>query len=96
MKTLWSQENDYNEKVSMQCGNNKAPVGCVSVAVGQLLAYHKKPDSVVGRKMHWDDMTKIDSGDMFSNIYSHNVWNNSTAKEDIQYLLAHLGEIMIC
>ena len=92
VKTLWSQENDYNEKVSMQCGNNKAPVGCVSVAVGQLLAYHKKPDSVVGRKMHWDDMTKIDSGDMFSNIYSHNVWNNSTAKEDIQYLLAHLGD----
>jgi len=89
IKTLWGQSADYSEKVPVLCGENKAPVGCVSVAVGQLLAYHKKPDSVVGRKMHWEDMTKISSGNMFSNIYSA---LNPIAKEDIQYLLAHLGD----
>ena len=42
--------------------------------------------------MHWDDITKIDSGDMFSSIYSHNVGDNATFREDIQHLLAHLGD----
>ncbi|EKY07089.1 hypothetical protein HMPREF9078_01294 [Capnocytophaga sp. oral taxon 380 str. F0488] len=42
--------------------------------------------------MHWGDMTKIDSGDMFSSIYSHNVGDNATFREDIQHLLAHLGD----
>ena len=42
--------------------------------------------------MHWDDMTKIDAGDMFSSIYSYDVWDNPIAKGDIQYLLTHLGD----
>ena len=92
MKTLWEQSNDYNNKVSVQCGYDQAPVGCVAIAVGQLLAYHKKPAVLKGRTMHWDDMTKINAGDMFSSIYSYDVWNNPIAKEDIQYLLAHLGD----
>ena len=71
---------------------DEPPVGCTAVAIGQLLAYHKKPDSIVGRKMHWDDMTKIDVGDMFSSIYSYDVRDNPIAKGDIQHLLAHLGD----
>ncbi|UZD41823.1 C10 family peptidase [Capnocytophaga ochracea] len=92
VKTLWSQENDYNEKVSMQCGNNKAPVGCVATALGQLIAYHKKPAVFKGRTMHWDDITKVDAGAMFSSIDNYSVGSNPTAVEDIQYLLAHLGD----
>ena len=92
IKTLWAQSKDYNDKVSMQCGSDQAPVGCVAVAVGQMLAYYKKPAVFKGRIMHWGDMTKVDAGDMFSSIYSYGVWNNPTAKEDIQYLLAHLGD----
>ena len=94
LKTLWGQSGLYNDKVAKYCDADKdqSPVGCVAVAVGQLLAYHKKPAVFKGRIMHWDDITKIDSGDMFSSIYSHNVGDNATAKEDIQYLLAHLGD----
>jgi len=92
IKTLWAQSNDYNNKVFVQCGNDQAPVGCVAVAVGQLLAYHKKPAIFKGREMHWDDMTKIDAGAMFSNMNSYSIWSNPTAVEDIQHLLARLGD----
>ena len=92
IKTLWAQSNDYNNKVFVQCGNDQAPVGCVAVAVGQLLAYHKKPAVFKGRTMHWDDMTKIDAGAMFSNMNSYSIWSNPTAVEDIQHLLARLGD----
>ncbi|CEN37071.1 C10 family peptidase [Capnocytophaga cynodegmi] len=93
LKTLWGQGGEYDNMVSLKCGiNEQAPVGCVATAVGQLMAYHKKPAVFKGRTMHWNEMTKIDSGDMFSNIYSFGVSNNPTAKEDIQYLLAKLGD----
>ena len=92
IKTLWGQSRGYNDKVSMQCGNNKAPVGCVATALGQLIAYHKKPAVFKGRTMHWDDITKVDAGAMFSSIDNYSVGSNPTAVEDIQYLLAHLGD----
>ena len=94
LKTLWGQMGDYNDKVAMYCETyrDQAPVGCVATAVGQLMAYHKKPAIFKDRVMHWDDMTKIDAGDMFSNIYSYSIQNNPTAKEDIQHLLARLGD----
>lgn len=90
LKTLWGQGGDYNDKVSVVCGNDQAAVGCVATAVGQLMAYHKKPTVFKDREMHWEDMTKIDAGDMFSNIYSLGL--TPTAKEDIQHLLARLGD----
>lgn len=94
IKTLWGQNGSYNDALPLYCESrtDEPPVGCTAVAIGQLLAYHKKPDSIVGRKMHWDDMTKVDAGDMFSSIYSYDVWDNPIARGDIQHLLAHLGD----
>lgn len=93
IKTLWSQKGMYNDLVWKQCSNNEqAPAGCVAIAVGQIMAYHKKPRVFMGREMHWEDMTKIDPGDMFSQIDNNSVGNNPTAVADIQYLLARLGE----
>lgn len=93
LKTLWGQNGDYNNMVSFKCGtNDQAPVGCVATAVGQVMAYHKKPTIFKGRTMHWEQMTQIDNGDMFSNIYSTGVSRNTIAREDIQYLLARLGD----
>ena len=74
IKTLWSQRGKYNDLVGKQCGNNEqAPVGCVAIAVGQIMAYHKKPRVFMGREMHWEDMTKIDPGDMFSQIDNNSI-----------------------
>lgn len=92
LKTLWGQTGDYNDKVLVKCGGSEAPVGCVATAVGQIMAYHKRPATFKGRTMHWNEMTKVDSGDMFSNIYSLGVRRNLIAREDIQFLLARLGD----
>ena len=94
IKTLWYQSGEYNNKVYKYCGDKRdeALIGCVAIAVGQLMAYYKRPPFFKGREMHWDDMTKVDAGDMFSTIDNYSVGHNSTAKEDIQYLLAHLGD----
>ena len=92
IKTLWHQTSGYNDEVYKSCGENKAPVGCVAIAVGQLMGYYKKPSIFKGREMHWGKMTKIDVGDMFSAIDNYSVGNDPIAKKDIQYLLAHLGD----
>lgn len=88
VKTLWNQSGDYNNKVSFSCQHDEAPVGCVATAVGQIMGYHKKPNNFKGRTMHWTDMTEPYYGAMFSYIYDR----NATAKEDIQHLLAKLGD----
>ena len=94
IKTLWGQSGSYNNALPLYCESRRdePPVGCTAVAIGQLLAYHKKPDSIVGRKMDWDDMIKVDAGHMFSNMNSYSIWSNPTAVEDIKHLLAHLGD----
>ncbi len=83
VKTLWSQSGSYNDKVGKYCPSKKdeAPVGCVAVAVGQVMAYHKKPTRFKGEYMNWDDMTHIDSGDMFSKIYMTYSCDGSGAKD---------------
>ncbi len=92
VKTLWGQSGLYNDKVGKICKpdswDKEAPVGCVAVAVGQIMAYHKKPTRFKGEYMNWDDMTHIDSGDMFSKIY----YCNNEGEADIQHLLAKLGD----
>ena len=82
IKTWWEQGSPYNAKVSYECNGIKAPVGCVAMAVGQLLTYHKKPERFKERIMHWHEM---DRGRTFYSV-------SDIAKEDIQYLLAHLGD----
>ncbi len=90
VKTLWSQSGSYNNKVDKYCSEeaDEAPVGCVAVAVGQIMSYHKKPTYFKGEYMDWNDMTYIRSGDMFSQIY----YCNKEGKDDIQHLLARLGD----
>lgn len=42
----WGQESPYNNKVAFYTTNNvRANIGCFAVALGQIMAYHKKPDN---------------------------------------------------
>lgn len=84
LKTMWGQQDAYNNLVSLKCLGDEAPVGCVATAVGQIMAYHKKPYIFKGQVMHWTDMTP----------YGYSTINNvnSTAVRDIQHLLARLGD----
>jgi hypothetical protein len=49
----WGQEYPYNKDVPYQCGSGKAPVGCVAVAIAQIMAYHKYPSNY-----NWDLLTQ--------------------------------------
>ena len=44
LRTLWDQGCGYNDNVPLNCNEplrcNKAPVGCVATAMGQILKYH--------------------------------------------------------
>lgn len=90
LKTIWGQQDAYNDLVFKRCPNDEAPVGCAATAVGQIMAYHKKPYVFKGRIMHWVDMTRTDYG--FSSLYSPSVGSNPIAVRDIQHLLARLGD----
>lgn len=41
----WNQTAPYNNDIPLVCGDRKAKVGCAAVALGQIMAYHKKPKS---------------------------------------------------
>ena len=48
IKTLWYQSGEYNNKVYKYCGDKRdeALIGCVAIAVGQLMGYYKRPPFV--------------------------------------------------
>lgn len=49
LPTVWSQYSPYNSSVPYLCPNNdggRAPVGCVPLAIGQILAYHRTPSNL--------------------------------------------------
>ena len=82
LKTSWRQRSPYNNLISYNCGYDKAPVGCVAIAVGQIMSYYKKPTIFEGRIMHWNDM-----------IIQPTIGKLSAqAQYDVQYLLATLGK----
>ncbi len=96
VKTLWNQLDPYNDalpdlsKIPFigKCkDDDRCPVGCVAVAVGQIMGYHKKPHKIKGKVLHWDKMTEVKGDKMFSDIYDR----DSMGRADIQYLLAILG-----
>lgn len=89
VKTLWYQSDSYNDYVTKKCGKDEAPVGCVAVAVGQIMAYHEEPNWFKGRYMNWDNMKNRLYGNLFSSIYTA---TGQDAKNDIRFLLKRLGD----
>ncbi|MBD5370998.1 MAG: hypothetical protein HDR80_07615 [Bacteroides sp.] len=49
----WTQEYPYNQYCPFINGV-QGVVGCVPLAIGQLLAYYKAPESISGTKLNWD------------------------------------------
>ena len=83
LKTGWAQFGDYNLFTRYRnCSSGQTPVGCVAVAVGQIMAYYKRPAIFNGRIMHWDQMT---TNPIITSL-------SPQGKEDVQHLLADLGE----
>ena len=77
LTTKWGQNAPFNNKIP-----NKCYVGCIAVAMGQIMKYHQKPDFVnttLTPQYNWNDMPAM-------NIDSMNIVNSS-----IPFLLFHIG-----
>lgn len=58
LETQWGQRYPYNQECRTKEGQT-AVAGCVAVALGQIMAYHKQPQSYNGHTYYWDSMPKI-------------------------------------
>lgn len=72
LKTLWHQEYPYNIYCPMQNGENTL-VGCVAIAMGQICAYHRLPESLDGNNLEWDWMLAFDRHDSVYTFGLHEV-----------------------
>ena len=57
LKTEWSQGTPYNNLCLASTGA-RVEAGCVAIALGQIMAYHKKPLSYNGHTYPWDLITQ--------------------------------------
>lgn len=57
LDTQWGQGNPYNAECLNDEGG-EVSAGCVPVALGQIMAYHKQPQSYNGHTYYWDEMPK--------------------------------------
>ena len=78
LPTHWSQLSPYNEQCPL-CSNNvdHCPVGCVPLAMGQILAYHHIPSN-----LSWSSILQS---------YQVTSSSSSTVKSQVANLLATLG-----
>lgn len=60
LQTEWGQRGGFNDLIPLQCGGDEAPVGCVAVAMGQIMYYHQYP-----AQYDWSAMV-LDVGTMAS------------------------------
>lgn len=56
LPTLWGQRYPYNKYCPVLSDGTNAVVGCVAVAMGQVLAYHRRPESINGYALNWSEM----------------------------------------
>ena len=42
LRTKWKQGAPFNNVVAMHTGDNSTPVGCSTIAIGQIMAYHQR------------------------------------------------------
>jgi hypothetical protein len=104
LKTTWNQHYPYN-KFFPQVGDETTLVGCVQVAMGQLMKYHEYPST--GRKSNTFDAKLYDSNDVLDRTekmtavyYKNYNWEimpedfdgeyNESSADEVAYLLRDL------
>jgi Leucine-rich repeat (LRR) protein len=90
----WNQLGVYNESCPWDATANKhALAGCVAVAMGQIMRYHKYPAKGMGTYSYTHPVYGVLSADFGNTTYN---WNNmpgalTTANSDVATLLYHAG-----
>lgn len=75
----WGQSYPYNKDVPYSCGSDKAPAGCVAIAIAQIMAYHKYPS-----KYNWDLLTQTPTISGYSD-------NDEIRRNEVARLIADIG-----
>lgn len=68
----WGQDYPYNQTLDkILCSGSLVfpPVGCVAVAIAQILSFHKYPPVLDGKNLNWVEMTKAPNANSLSAIY---------------------------
>lgn len=82
MTTNWAQGTPYNKTLSHVPNEDGTvyvlpPAGCVAVAIGQILAYHKAPNTITAGGMtwqgDWDEITQSPMASFLSDEYQTQV-----------------------
>lgn len=76
----WGQDAPYNLECYTKEGA-RAKAGCVAVALGQIMAYHKQPQSYNGHTYYWDSMPKKASE-----------YDSSEEARSVSYLINDIGK----
>lgn len=82
LSTNWHQGEPYRRFCFTEGGEN-AVAGCVPIAVAQIMAYHKRPDSFNGHVYNWNYLTQT------STISTTSYWADNVA-----YLVHDIGNDM--
>ena len=97
---LWSQLDPYNAKLAPVCTPPPTgyslypPVGCVATAMGEIMAYHKKPTS--GSYVNYLGTTVSTTYNWTTMLDSQYIGGlSSTGQEMVQNLLAEIGQLMV-
>lgn len=77
LPTHWAQESPYNAQCPSCGSGGNCPVGCVPLAMGQILAYHRVPS-----QLSWTSILQS---------YQVTSSSSSTVKSQVANLLANLG-----
>lgn len=75
LSTVWSQGDPFNRAAPLIDGK-RAFVGCVAIAVGQLMAFYKYPLNIENRTIEWE----------------HIINRNNNWKEDVSFILRKIGD----
>lgn len=73
--TQWNQSAPYNNKVEHYYNGKRYPVGCVSVAIGQILSRHRKPDQYNWNALNYSPVVSSSSSPVIIEEVSKLLWD---------------------
>lgn len=82
LQTTWGQDYPYNARCPLIDGKSSL-AGCVAIAMGQIMAYHKQPSSYNGHEYDWDAILEDDI-----------VHPYSSGAESVSWLIADIGDLV--
>jgi len=78
LTTQWHQRSPYN-KFCFTTDGQQAVAGCVPLAMAQIMAYHKKPNSYGSHTYHWENINLN--------------WIASDPTNTVAYLISDIGQV---